>query len=61
MFGQHFVKTGKVPEYLADVYSTLFHLRQSADYEYLVEYEEENVLPLTEPANTLIQLIEELL
>ena len=61
LFGLHFVKTGKVNEATGEFYSTLFGMRQKADYEDLIEYERQNVLPLIQPATDLILIIEELL
>jgi len=61
MFGLHFVKTGKISEEMSAFYTSLFQMRQSADYEAMFHYEEENVLPLITPARELIFLIDEML
>jgi uncharacterized protein (UPF0332 family) len=50
MFGLHFI-----------FYSTLFRMRQKADYEDLIDYEEEDVLRLIQPATDLISAIEKML
>jgi uncharacterized protein (UPF0332 family) len=53
MFGLHFAKTGVVASELGRFYSSLFTMRQSANYK--------DYLDLLEPANELIKRIEELL
>jgi len=61
LFGLHFVKTGTIDRDLAKFYSTLFEMRQSADYEVEIDYEEKDVLQLIQPAKDLINRIEEIL
>ena len=61
VFGLHFVKTGIISKELSKFYSTLFGMRQNADYEDEYEYEEKDVLELIQPANDLIAAIEEVL
>ncbi len=60
MFGLHFVKTGIVATEMGRFYSSIFTMRQSADYEDYLDYSKEDVLDLLEPANELIRRIEEL-
>ena len=50
MFGLHFIKTGLISESSGEFYTDIFTMRQKADYEDLVEYEEADVkrlIPLT--------------
>ncbi|TDB63603.1 HEPN domain-containing protein [Arundinibacter roseus] len=61
MFGLHFVKTGFIDSELGRFYSSIFTMRQSADYEDYLDYSKEDVLDLLESANELIKRIEELL
>ena len=61
LFGLHFVKTGKISEENNKLYTKLFHMRQSADYEDGVEYTESDLLPLMAPVQELIFLIDEIL
>jgi len=60
-FGLHFVKTGLINRELGKYYTDILSMRQSADYEYDVEYEAEDVLPLVEPAHNFITEIENFL
>ncbi|WP_373515144.1 HEPN domain-containing protein [Persicitalea sp.] len=61
MFGLHFVKTGIVDKELGKFYSSIFTMRQNGDYEDYFEFSEEEVLAWLEPADELINKIEELL
>ena len=61
MFGLHFLKTGLIREETGDFFSLLFRMRQKADYEYLVEYERDDVLSIMQPAKDLIAEIEQYL
>ncbi|MCD6011331.1 MAG: hypothetical protein K0Q79_1193 [Flavipsychrobacter sp.] len=61
MFGLHFLKTGIIKEETGDFFSTLFRMRQSADYEFLTDYEKEDVQPLIQPALDLVAEIEQFL
>jgi uncharacterized protein (UPF0332 family) len=47
MFGLHFIKTGKIDKESGKFFTDLFEMRQDADYEAGVEYEKEDVLPLS--------------
>ncbi len=61
MLSLHFVKSGEFSKELSDLYSKLFSMRQSGDYEDFCEYEEEDVLELIAPANEFIKAIEQIL
>lgn len=61
MFGLHFIKTKSIPRHLGRFYAILFDMRQSGDYEDFVEYSENDVLSLLEPAESLISYIQYLI
>jgi uncharacterized protein (UPF0332 family) len=61
MFGLHFIKTGLIEKDLGKFYSDIFDMRQTGDYEDYIDFTKEDVLDLLEPANNLINEIEELL
>ena len=57
-FSLHFVKTGKFDKKYGRLLSELFDWRQKGDYENIFDYNESSVLPLFEPVNEMIKLIE---
>jgi uncharacterized protein (UPF0332 family) len=61
LFGLHFIKPGIVDPELGRFYSKLFELRHSSDYNDFMNFGEQEVLPLIEPAEKLINRIEEIL
>ena len=61
MFGLHFIKTGKIEKELGKLYSDIFDMRQSGDYEDYVEFTKDDVLDLLIPADNLIISIENIL
>jgi uncharacterized protein (UPF0332 family) len=58
LFGLHFVQTGIVSKDLGRLYSKIFSMRQSADYEDEIEYEKDDVMPLLQPIDDFIVTIE---
>ncbi|MBU0488405.1 MAG: HEPN domain-containing protein [Bacteroidetes bacterium] len=58
MFGLHFVKSGIVEKNLGKFFSDIFDMRQTGDYEDFIEFTQEDVLDLLEPAEKLIMTIE---
>jgi len=60
-FGLHFIKTGVIQKDLGDFYSDIFYKRHKSDYDDLVIMNGDIVLPLLEPARTLIDTIEKML
>jgi uncharacterized protein (UPF0332 family) len=54
MFGLHYVKSGKMTEEHGELYTTLFHMRQSADYEDMIDYEKDDVVILIEPVKEFV-------
>ncbi len=61
MFGLHFIKTGIVDKELGKFYSDIFDKRQTGDYDDFVDYKKEDVIDLIQPANSLIEKIENLI
>jgi uncharacterized protein (UPF0332 family) len=60
MFGLHFIKTERIPKDLGKLYSDLFDMRHSGDYEDFVDYSQEDILAVLSPAKDLIFRIEQL-
>lgn len=61
LLGMHFIKTGKLPENLGKIYSRLFELRQTGDYDDLYDLTEADVNPLLKPAKDYIRAISDML
>lgn len=61
LLGMHFIKTGKLPENLGKLYSRLFELRQTGDYDDLFDLTEADVNPLLKPAKDYIRAISDML
>lgn len=61
MFGFHFIKTGLVEKDIGKFYSRIFDLRQTGDYEDFIDFSEDQVTELLEPAKKLIDHIESIL
>ena len=61
MFGLHFIETGAIQIEWGTFYTYIFNMRQKGDYEDYVDYEENDVLVLIQPATELIFRIEEIL
>jgi uncharacterized protein (UPF0332 family) len=57
-FSLHFIKTGKFEKKYGQLFSELFDWRQKGDYDNIFDYDSESVLPLYEPVDELISLIE---
>ena len=57
----HYVKNGIIAGELNDAYQKMFHLRQTGDYDDLVEIKENDVMHLIEPAEKFIAEIEKLI
>ena len=57
VFGMHFVKTNIVPREMNDLYSKLFALRMTGDYDDTYNLREEDVTPLIVPTEALITTI----
>jgi uncharacterized protein (UPF0332 family) len=60
MFGLHYIKTGIIPKELGKLYSDLFDMRHSGDYDDFVEYTQEDIHAVLDPAKDLISIIAQL-
>ncbi|HKJ41430.1 MAG TPA: HEPN domain-containing protein [Sunxiuqinia sp.] len=61
LLGLHFIKTGIVSKDSGKIYSKLFELRQSGDYDDLFDLSEEDVMPLIELAENYINELDKLI
>lgn len=61
LLGLHFIKTGIVSKESGKLYSRLYELRQSGDYDDLFNLSAEDVNPLIEPAEKYILELEKLI
>lgn len=61
MFGLHFIKSGILEKDIGKFYSQIFDLRQTGDYEDFIDFSQDQVLDLLEPAEPLISQIEAIL
>jgi uncharacterized protein len=61
LLGEHFVKTGKIDVGKGRFYSQLFDKRQAGDYADLLDWTEEDILPLIEPTKDFIEVIKDLI
>ena len=57
LFNRHYVRTGKVPKELAQVYNDLFGRRQEGDYMDFVDFEESQVRPWIARAEQFVEHI----
>ncbi len=60
-FFLNFIKTGLIDKKYSLLYSDLFDWRQKGDYNDFFDFKEEDVLPLFEPCNELINTIKTLI
>lgn len=58
LFNQYFVKTGKIPRQLAQIYNDLFERRQESDYMDFVSFTELQVKPLIPVAAEFVDYLE---
>ena len=56
-FGLYFAKEGIVPKEMGKLYHDLFELRQTGDYSDNYDLAEEDVMPLIEPTEQLIEKV----
>ena len=61
LLGMHFIKTGIISENSGKLFSRLFEIRQTGDYDDLFDLTEEDVQPLLKPAKEYIKEISNLL
>jgi uncharacterized protein (UPF0332 family) len=60
-FSLHFVKTGKLNKKYGQLLSELFDWRQKGDYDNIFDYDRESVLPLFQPVEEMLNLIEKMI
>lgn len=61
MFGLPFIKNGIIEKEIGKFYSQIFDLRQTGDYEDFIDFSQDQVMDLLEPAQKLIIQIESIL
>ena len=57
-FTLHFVKTGKIDKKYGQLLSELFDWRQKGDYDNIFDYDRKSVIPLFQPVEEMLNLIE---
>jgi uncharacterized protein (UPF0332 family) len=60
-FNLNFVKTGKIPKDVAEIYNDLFDRRQEGDYADFVVFREDQVLPRIAKVESFIKIVASLL
>jgi uncharacterized protein (UPF0332 family) len=61
LFNLHYVKTGKVPKDIAQIFNDLFEKRQEGDYIDFVRFDEKQVKPLIPDAKKLLNHIKSII
>jgi uncharacterized protein (UPF0332 family) len=61
LLGEHFVVTGLISKEQNQFYRRVLELRLTGDYDDFIEFTEEELLPLIEPAEQFIKTIEKLI
>jgi|SRR5687768_11933432 uncharacterized protein (UPF0332 family) len=61
LFNRHYVRTGKVPKELAQIYNDLFERRQESDYLDFVDFEESQVRPWIAYAERFVERLASLI
>jgi len=61
LLGEHFVSIGLISKEHNKFYRRVLEMRQSGDYDDFIEFTEDEVLPLVEPAKEFIAEIENLI
>ena len=61
LFGLHFVSTGMVDREIGKLYSNVFELRQSGDYDDWKVIEEKDIVPLIDRVEIFLQTIYQLI
>ena len=61
LLGLHFIKTGRISKEAGKLYSRLYELRQSGDYDDLFYMEEEDIKPLIDRAEGYINELEKII
>jgi len=61
LLGEHFVSTGLISKEHNKFYRRVLELRQTGDYDDFIEFSENEIIPLLEPAKNFIAEIEDLI
>ena len=61
LLGAHFVSTGLISKEQNKFYRRILELRQTGDYDDFIEYTENEIVPLIQPAKQFIKTIESLI
>ena len=61
LLGEHFVSIGLISREQNKFYRRVLELRQTGDYDDFIEFTENEILPLVEPAKQFIKTIENLI
>ncbi len=61
LFAQHFVKTGRINITWNNHYNKLFDKRQAGDYADLLDWTDDDILPLIQPTRDFIEIIRNLI
>lgn len=61
LLGLHYIKKGRIEKPFGKMYDLLFNLRQTGDYEDRININENDIVPLVEPAEKFIAVIENLI
>ena len=61
MLGLHYVKENKIEKAQGNLFKQLFNLRQTGDYEDWIDINEEDIVPLIEPAEKFIEEMKKLI
>ncbi|MCF8361174.1 MAG: HEPN domain-containing protein [Prolixibacteraceae bacterium] len=61
MFGLHFIKVNIIDKELGKFFSEIYDLRQTGDYDDYIDFSEQDVRELIQPATSLINQIETIL
>ncbi len=61
LFSQHFIKTNRIDSTYSDLYNELFDKRQAGDYADLLDWTEDDILPLIAPTKDFIDTIKTLI
>jgi len=61
LFAQHFIKTKRIEPIYNNLYNELFDKRQAGDYADLLDWTEDDILPLIAPTKEFIEVIKRLI
>ena len=61
MFSAHFIATQKLDKQWGKYFSDVLNLRKTADYDFFINYDKEDIEPLLQKADTFINLVKDLI